>query len=103
MRKIKLMVAAAAFCSGLTAGAASAMPIAPLPETAGKIEYVYWACGPYGRCRWVPNYYYGYGYHPYRYYGYGYHPYRYYGYRYYPYRRYYWRHRYWRRHHRHYW
>jgi hypothetical protein len=92
MRKIKLMVAAAAFCSGLTAGAASAMPIAPLPETAGKIEHVYWACGPYGRCRWVPNYYYGYGYHPYRYYGY----------RYYPYRRYYWRHRYWRRHHRYY-
>jgi hypothetical protein len=83
MSKTKLMIAAAALCGGLTVTAASAMPIATLPsDTAANIEQVRWVCGPYGRCWWRPNYYYG----------------GYYGYAYYP-RHHYWRHRYWRRHH----
>ena len=84
MSKTKLMIAAAVLCGGLTATAASAMPIAPVPaDTAAKIEQVRWVCGPYGRCWWRPNYYGGYS-------AYGYYP-----------RHRYWRHRYW--HHHHYW
>jgi hypothetical protein len=87
MSKLKLMFAAAALCGGLTATAASAVPVAPVPvPSVAKIEHVRWVCGPYGRCWWRPNYY-GYG----GYYGYGY-PYAGYGY---PYRRYYGRRRYW--------
>ena len=79
MSKTKLMIAAAILCGGLTATAASAMPIAPVPaDTAAKIEQVRWVCDPYGRCWWRPNYYGGYS-------AYGYYP----------------RHRYW--HHHHYW
>jgi len=81
MRKLKLIFVAAALCGGLTATAASAMPIAPIQEdTAAQVEQVRWVCGPY-RCWWRPNYYGGYG-----------------AYAYYPRHRY---HRYWR--HRHYW
>jgi hypothetical protein len=94
MSKTKLMIAAAILCGGLTATAASAMPIAPVQaDTTAQVEQVRWVCGPF-RCWWQPGYYgyYGYGY-PYRGYGYGY-PYRgYYGYGY-PYRRY-WRRPYW--------
>jgi hypothetical protein len=51
MRKITLLFAAAAICSGVTVTAASAMPIAPVPtDPAAKIEKVRWVCGPYGRC-----------------------------------------------------
>jgi hypothetical protein len=84
MRTIKLIVAGAALCGALMVTAASAMPVAPLSSSATNVEPVRWVCGPYGRCWWRPNYYYG------GYYGYGYAP-----------RPYYWRHRYWR--HRHYW
>jgi hypothetical protein len=81
MRKLKLIFVAAALCGGLTATAASAMPIAPIQtDTAAQVEQVRWVCGPY-RCWWRPNYYGGYG-----------------AYSYYPRHRY---HRYWR--HRHYW
>ena len=84
MRKLKLIFVAAALCGGLTATAASAMPIAPVQaDTPAQVEQVRWVCGPY-RCWWRPNYYGGY---------YG-------AYAYYPHHRH-WRHRYWR--HRHYW
>ena len=77
MRKITLLFAATAICSGVTVTAASAVPIAPVPTgPAAKIEQVRWVCGPY-RCWWRPNYYRGY-----------------YGYAYYP-RRHYWHRRYW--------
>ena len=60
MRKITILFAAAAICSGVTVTAASAMPIAPVPtDPAAKIEQVRWVCGPYGRCWWRPNYYRG--------------------------------------------
>ena len=73
MSKLRLMFTAAAICGGLTATAVSAMPIAPAPaDTAAKLEQVRWVCGPYGRCWWRPNYYYG------GYYGYGYYPRRFY-------------------------
>jgi hypothetical protein len=79
MSKIKLFVAAAACCGALTAGAASAAPIAPaMRSTAASVQEVRWVCGPY-RCWWRPNYY--------GYYGYAYAP-----------RPYYRAHRYWRRH-----
>jgi hypothetical protein len=82
MSKIKLLLTAAALCGGLTATAASATPIAPVPTTSAPgVEQVRWVCGPYGRCWWRPNYYYG-GYS-----AYGYAP-----------RPYYWRHRHWRHH-----
>ncbi len=82
MSKLKLILAAAALCGGLTATAATAMPIAPAPaDTAAKIEQVRWVCNDYGRCWVAPNYYGGYG-------AYGYYP------RHYRY----WRHHY-RRHH----
>jgi hypothetical protein len=78
----KLIFAGAAFCGVLTATTVSAAPIASLSANTGSnIEHVRWVCGPYGRCWWRPNYYYG------GYYGYGFYP-----------RPYYWRHRYWRRH-----
>ena len=82
MNRIKLLVGAAALCGGLTATAATAMPIAPVPaNSAANIEQVRLVCNAYGRCWWRPNYYGGYR-------AYGYYP----------------RHRYWRhhRHHRHY-
>jgi hypothetical protein len=61
MRKVTLLFAAAAICCGLTVTAASAMPIAPVPnDPAAKIEQVRWVCSPYGRCWWRPNYYRGY-------------------------------------------
>jgi hypothetical protein len=61
MRKVTLLFAAAAICCGLTVTAASAMPIAPVPnDPAAKIEQARWVCGPYGRCWWRPNYYRGY-------------------------------------------
>jgi hypothetical protein len=83
MTKIKLIFAAAALCGGLTATAASAMPVAPVAaNTVAGVEQVRWVCGP-DRCWWRPNYYGG-GYS-----AYGYYP-----------RRHYWRHRYY---HRHYW
>ena len=83
MSKVTLLAAGAALCGALVATAASAMPVAPVSAPAAKIEQARWVCGPYGRCWWRPNYYYG------GYYGYGYYP-----------RPYYWRHRYWgRRHH----
>ncbi len=79
MSKTKLMIAAAVLCGGLTATAASAMPIAPVQaDTAKQVDQVRWVCGPH-RCWWRPNYYGGY------YGAYAYDP----------------RHRYWR--HRHYW
>jgi hypothetical protein len=94
MSKLKLKFAVAALCGGLTATAASAMPVAPVPvPSVAKIEQVRWVCGRYGRCWWRPNYYYGYpGYYGYGGYGYGY-PYA--GYYGYPYRRYSWGRRYW--------
>jgi len=83
MNKIKLLVGAAALCGGLTATAAIAMPIAPVPaNSAANVEQVRWVCAGYGRCWWRPNYYRGYR-----------------AYAYYP-RRHYWRHHH--RHHRHY-
>jgi hypothetical protein len=86
MLKMKVILATAALCGGLTATAASAMPIAPVAAKSGAtIEQVRWVCGPY-RCWWRPNYYGGY-----------------YSYGYYPRHHYYWRHRYWRHHHRYYW
>jgi hypothetical protein len=82
MSKTKLMIAAAIFCGGLTATAASAMPIAPVQaDTAAQVEQVRWVCGSYGRCWWQPNYDGGYS-----------------AYAYYPRHRY-WRHHYWRHHH----
>src|SRR5215472_15608565 len=61
MHKIKLLVAAAALCGGLTATAATAMPIAPVPaNSAANVEQVRWVCTGYGRCWWRPNYYRGY-------------------------------------------
>jgi len=79
MNKIKLLVVAAALCGGLTATAATAMPIAPVPtNSAANVEQVRLVCNAYGRCWWRPNYYGGYR-------AYGYYP-----------RRHYWRH------HRHY-
>jgi hypothetical protein len=49
--------------SALGVGTASAMPIAggldPAvavnSDLAPLVQDVRWACGPYGRCRWVPN------------------------------------------------
>jgi hypothetical protein len=82
MDRIKLLVGAAALCGGLTAIAATAMPIAPIPaNSAANVEQVRWVCTGYGRCWWRPNYHRGYG-----------------AYAYYP-RRHYWRHHH---HHRHY-
>jgi len=82
MNKIKLLVVAAALCGGLTATAATAMPIAPVPtNSAANIEQVRMVCNAYGRCWWRPNYYGGYR-------AYGYYP-----------RRHYWHHH---RHYRHY-
>ncbi|MGB8610108.1 MAG: hypothetical protein WCD60_00485 [Pseudolabrys sp.] len=81
MNKIKLLVAAAALCGGLTATAATAIPIAPMANSAANVEQVRWVCTGYGRCWWRPNYHRGYG-----------------AYAYYP-RRHYWRHHH---HHRHY-
>ena len=48
----------------LAGGAASAMPIAPIPGTndASGVEQVRWVCGPY-RCWWRPNYYGAYGFY----------------------------------------
>ena len=81
MSKIKLMIAAAILFGGLTATAASAMPIAPVQaDTAAQVEQVRLVCGSYGRCWREPNYYGAYAYYP---------------------RHRYWRHRYW--HHHHYW
>ena len=80
MSKTKLMIAAAVLCGGLTATAASAMPIAPVQAGTGKqVEQVRLVCGPY-RCWHRPNYYGVYAYYP---------------------NHRYWRHRHW--HHRHYW
>jgi hypothetical protein len=82
MNKIKLLVVAAALCGGLTATAATAMPIAPVStNSAANVEQVRMVCNAYGRCWWRPNYYGGYR-------AYGYYP-----------RRHYWRHH---RHYRHY-
>jgi len=82
MSKIKLIGAAVVLCGGLTATAASAMPIAPVPATSGaNVEQVRMVCNYHGRCWWRPNYYGGYR-------AYGYYP-----------RRHYWRHHH--RHHRH--
>jgi hypothetical protein len=79
MNRITLLVGAAALCGGLTATAATAMPIAPVPaNSAANIEQVRLVCNAYGRCWWRPNYYGGYR-------AYGYYP----------------RHRYWRHHHHH--
>ncbi len=79
MSKIKLLVATAALCGGLTTTAVTAMPIAPVPaNSAVKVEQVRWVCNDYGRCWWRPNYYGGYD-----------------AYAYYP------RHHYRRHHHRH--
>jgi len=79
MNKIKLLVVAAALCGGLTATAATAMPIAPVPtKSAANIEQVRLVCNAYGRCWWRPNYYGGYR-------AYGYYP-----------RRHYWHHRHYR-------
>ena len=72
MNKIKLLVVAAALCGGLTATAATAMPIAPVPaNSAANVEQVRWVCTGYGRCWWRPNYYRGYrayAYYPHRHY-----------------------------------
>ena len=47
MNKIKLLVGAAALCGGLTAIAATAMPIAPVPaNSAANIEQVRLAAMP---------------------------------------------------------
>ena len=47
MNKIKLLVGAAALCGGLTATAATAMPIAPVPaNSAANIEQVAWSAMP---------------------------------------------------------
>ena len=79
MNKIKLLVGAAALCGGLTATAATAMPIAPVPaNSAANVEQVRMVCNHYGRCWWRPNYYGGYR-----------------AYSYYP-RRHYWHHRHYR-------
>ena len=79
MNKIKLLVVASALCGGLTATAATAMPIAPVPtNSAASIEQVRLVCNAYGRCWWRPNYYGGYR-------AYGYYP-----------RRHYWHHRHYR-------
>ncbi|HME30692.1 MAG TPA: hypothetical protein VKE53_12645 [Pseudolabrys sp.] len=81
MSKLKLIFAGAVLCCAFKTTAVSAMPIAPVAtNVATNAQQVRWVCGPYGRCWWRPNYYYGY-------YGYAYAP-----------RPYYWRHRYWRRH-----
>src|SRR5689334_13466807 len=67
MRKLQLFFVAATLSGGLTATAASAMPIAPIQaDTAAQLEQVRWVCSPY-RCWWRPNYYGGYG-------AYGYYP-----------------------------
>jgi len=49
--------------SALGVGAASAMPATGLdPAVAGAsdlaplVQDVRWVCGPFGRCRWAPNY-----------------------------------------------
>ena len=61
MSKIKLLAAAVTLCGGLTATAASAMPIAPVPaNSAENMEQVRLVCNYYGRCWWRPNYYGGY-------------------------------------------
>jgi len=74
MKKIKLLVVAAALCGGLTATAATAMPIAPVPAgSTANVEQVRLVCNAYGRC-------YHRGYRAYAYYP---------------------RHHYWRHHHRH--
>ena len=85
MNKIKLLVVAAALCGGLTATAATAMPIAPVPtNSAANIEQVRLVCNAFGRCWWRPNYYGGYrayGYYPRRHYWRHHHrPYRHYYY-----------------------
>jgi hypothetical protein len=65
MSKIKLLVATAALCGGLTTTAVAAMPIAPVPaNSAVKVEQARWVCNDYGRCWWRPNYYGAYAYYP---------------------------------------
>ena len=83
MNNVKLILATATLCCGLTATAAATTPIAPVlansANGAASVEQVRWVCG-YGRCWWQPNYYGAYAYYP---------------------RRHYWRHHYW--HPYHYW
>ena len=82
MNNVKLILATATLCCGLTATAAATTPIAPVlansANSAASVEQVRWVCGYYGRCWWRPNYYGAYAYYP---------------------RRHYWRHRYWHDHH----
>jgi hypothetical protein len=52
----------------LSAGSASAMPVA-VPAQASNIEQAAYVCNPWGHCWWRPNYGYGYGYYRPHYYG----------------------------------
>ncbi len=56
--KLKLaFVALVAFCgAALSAGTASAMPLAPLQSNASNVESVALVCGPRGCVRTVPAY-----------------------------------------------
>ena len=58
--------------AALTAGTASAMPLAPLGQSqASNVETVALVCGPNGCIRTAPRYGYGYGYGVRRGYAYG--------------------------------
>ena len=89
--KLQIGLAAASLLTALAASpAASAMPMAPVPQVSSGTAQVRLVCDAYGRCWRQPNYYYGYGYGaPYyapRYYAPRIYP-RYYGPRHYGYRR----------------
>jgi hypothetical protein len=68
MSKIKLALIAGVLATGLSAGAAQAMPISNLAavDTAAAPEAVRWVCNWRGRCWWRPNRWYR---GPYAYYG----------------------------------
>ena len=70
--KSAVLAASVLGACALGAGSASAMPLAGLDpgvatasDLAPLVQDVRWVCGPWGRCRWVPNYYAG----PRRFYG----------------------------------
>lgn len=70
MKRLPLVLAAAAVWGTAATTGASAIPVAPIQtEQTSNTEQVRWVCNYYGRCWWRPNYYgyYGYGYPRYRY------------------------------------